>query len=257
MNRWLVDFVAAPVRALDEEQRSFLLSDRGRRVDYEVILTLLTAAVALTIQYYLFTERNPLASMFRIASRDAELVRHGYWAIGQIIAFALIPLPVVILIFRRSPAEYGLKLRGITACWWVYLSMYLLMLPALIWASNNDRFLRTYPFYRLAENESLWPRLIAWEIVYAVQFIALEFFFRGFLLHGTKRRFGVYAIFVMMLPYCIIHFGKPMPETLGAIVAGIVLGFMSLKTGSIGMGAALHIAIAWTMDALAIWRVSS
>jgi membrane protease YdiL (CAAX protease family) len=142
-------------------------------------------------------------------------------------------------------------------CWWVYLLMYLVMLPVLVWASANDRFLRTYPFYRPAENESLWPRLIAWEILYAIQFVALEFFFRGFLLHGTKRRFGVYAIFVTVLPYCMIHFGKPMTETLGAIVAGIFLGFMSLKTGSIGMGAALHIAIAWSMDALALWRTNS
>ncbi len=257
MNQWLVDFIAAPMRAIENEQRGFLLSDRGRRIDYEVALTLVTAAVAMTIQYYLFTERNPFSSMFQVMSRDAELVRHGYWALGQIVAFAVIPLPVVVLVFRRSPAEYGLKLRGMMSCWWVYLLMYLVMMPVLVWASTNDRFLRTYPFYRLAEDESLWPRLIVWEILYALQFVALEFFFRGFLLHGTKRRFGAYAIFVTVLPYCMIHFGKPMPETLGAIVAGIFLGFMSLKTGSISMGAALHIAIAWSMDALAVWRMSS
>jgi membrane protease YdiL (CAAX protease family) len=216
-----------------------------------------TAAVALTLQHYVFTEGRLQCSAITALPRDLQLVRHGFWAVGQITTYAILPVLVVILLLRRRPADYGLKLRGLTTLWWVYLLLYMLMLPVLAWASGNDRFLRTYPFYRLAENESLWPRLIAWELLYAVQFMALEFFFRGFLLHGAKRRFGIYAILVSMLPYCMIHFGKPMPETLGAIVAGIVLGFMSLKTGSIGMGAALHIAIAWTMDALAIWRVGN
>jgi len=33
-----------------------------------------------------------------------------------------------------------------------------------------------------------------------------------------------------------------------------VLGFMSLKTRSVWLGAALHIAVAATMDWLALWR---
>ena len=246
--------IADTLREIEGEQVKFLLSERGRQVDYEVILTLVTAAVALTIQYYFFTEYRPTGWLLSVWPEHAELIRHGYWALGQIVAYVLIPLPVVVLVLRRLPSDYGLKLRGVLAYWWVYALMYLAMLPVLFWVSTNDRFLRTYPFYRLAEGESLWPGLILWELLYALQFVALEFFFRGFLVHGAKRRFGVYAIFAMAFPYCMIHFGKPMPETLGAIVAGIVLGFMSLKTGSVGMGAALHIAIAWTMDGLAIWR---
>jgi membrane protease YdiL (CAAX protease family) len=95
---------------------------------------------------------------------------------------------------------------------------------------------------------------MVWELLYAVQFLALEFFFRGFLVHSLRRRFAAYAVLVMTVPYCMIHFGKPMTETLGAIGAGVLLGFMSLKTRSIWMGAALHIAVAWSMDAAALWR---
>ncbi|MCA9147548.1 MAG: CPBP family intramembrane metalloprotease, partial [Planctomycetales bacterium] len=82
--------------------------------------------------------------------------------------------------------------------------------------------------------------------------IALEFFFRGFMIHGTKRQFGPYCVLVMMVPYCMIHFTKPLPETFGAIIAGVVLGLMSLKTRSIWLGAALHIAVAWSMDVAAL-----
>ncbi|MBT7743148.1 MAG: hypothetical protein HN727_15190 [Opitutae bacterium] len=45
-----------------------------------------------------------------------------------------------------------------------------------------------------------------------------------------------------------------MPETFAAIVAGIILGFMSLKTRSIWMGAVLHVTVALTMDICALWR---
>jgi membrane protease YdiL (CAAX protease family) len=132
--------------------------------------------------------------------------------------------------------------------------MYLVMLPCVLYVSFDPSFQRTYPFYRLQTGEPLWPRLVAWEIVYGVQFLALEFFFRGFLVHGTRRRFGAYSILVMTVPYCMVHFDKPLPETLGSIVAGLALGFMSLKTRSIWPGAAVHIAVAWTMDAAALYQ---
>jgi hypothetical protein len=45
-----------------------------------------------------------------------------------------------------------------------------------------------------------------------------------------------------------------MPEALAAIVGGIVLGTLSLKTRSIWLGAALHIAIAGTMDVASLWH---
>ena len=56
------------------------------------------------------------------------------------------------------------------------------------------------------------------------------------------------------VPYCMIHYGKPMPETFSAIGAGIVLGLMSLKTRSIWLGAVLHVAVALSMDLLALWH---
>jgi membrane protease YdiL (CAAX protease family) len=52
----------------------------------------------------------------------------------------------------------------------------------------------------------------------------------------------------------MVHFGKPLPEVLGAVVAGLVLGAMALRTRSIWGGVAVHLGVAWTMDLLALWR---
>ena len=254
MKQALVGFLREPWREACELQRQHVNSDCRERVDRETICVLLAVALALTAQYYLLINRSWTPRWVQSSAENSEFTRHAYWAIGHLIIYLAVPILIIRLVLKRSPADYGLKLRGAFSCWWVYAVMFAVMLPIIFAVSTRDDFQRTYPFYRLATNEPLWPRFLVWELLYAVQFIALEFFFRGFLLHGTKRRFGPYSIFVMTVPYTMIHFGKPFPETLAAIVAGIVLGFMSLKTRSIWLGAALHIAVAWTMDIAATLR---
>jgi membrane protease YdiL (CAAX protease family) len=118
----------------------------------------------------------------------------------------------------------------------------------------TESFQQMYPFYDEA-SRSVFD-FVAWQFLYAAQFVFLEFFFRGFLIHGLKQRFGIYAIAVSTVPYCMIHFGKPFPETMGAIIAGIALGGLSLFTGSIWLGAAIHISVAMSMDVLAIFWAS-
>ncbi len=90
------------------------------------------------------------------------------------------------------------------------------------------------------------------EALYAAQFVALEFFYRGFFLHGIRRALGYSSIFAMMVPYAMIHFGKPLPEALGSVLAGFILGTVSLKSDSIWGGCAIHIVVATSMDLLSL-----
>ena len=112
--------------------------------------------------------------------------------------------------------DYHISLRQFRLHYRIYVVLFLLVLPFVIGAAQFPTFYFTYPFYKAANrsNFDFW----AWEGLYALQFVSLEFFFRGFILHGLRRRFGAGAIFVMVVPYCMIHYGKPMAETFGAIV---------------------------------------
>jgi membrane protease YdiL (CAAX protease family) len=232
---------------------------------------LLTTAVTLTIQQYAFTssklgwfERGLTAvglfdeyvyGMEMVGGTpDRRLAGLLFWAVGSLVTYVVLPGFVIKVVMRRRVRDFGLSVRGILGSSWVYLAMFLVMVPILFHFSGSDRFLHTYPFYKPGPGEPLWPAFVTWQLFYWCQFVGLEFFFRGFMVHGLRHRFGIYSIFVMTVPYCMIHFGKPMPETFAAIAAGIVLGFMSLKTRSIWLGAALHIAVAATMDGLALWR---
>lgn len=91
-------------------------------------------------------------------------------------------------------------------------------------------------------------------MLYFAQFAALEFFFRGYMVHGLKPRLGWLAVFVMIIPYCMIHFEKPALESLAAIIAGAALGLLSYRYKSIWLGVALHCSVALTMDLMALWR---
>ena len=72
------------------------------------------------------------------------------------------------------------------------------------------------------------------------------------MVHGLKSLFGYMAVIIMVVPYTMIHFRKPLLEAIGAIFGGTILGTMSLKTRSVWWGAALHVSIAGLMDVLSL-----
>ncbi|MCX7743318.1 MAG: CPBP family intramembrane metalloprotease [Flavobacteriales bacterium] len=177
-----------------------------------------------------------------------------WWVWVCVVAYFLIPAIFILFILKEKLSDYGLKFRGSTSGWKIYALLFLVVLPFVIAASNEKSFQQTYPFFLPNNGTPLFPSLWYWELFYAVQFFSLEFFFRGFMIHGTRHRFGVYAVFVMVIPYCMIHFEKPLPEAIGSILAGVVLGLLSYRTQAIGWGAVLHIFVAFTMDYLSLWR---
>ncbi len=184
------------------------------------------------------------------ASRWYPLLDLGYWAGFRVLGFFVVPWLAVRLLLRERLVDYGLSTRGLRAHLGTYVRLYLLVLPFVIVAALQPEFARYYPFYKLAGASVV--DFAAWELMYALQFLALELFFRGFLLQACRRSMGSHAIFASMVPYCMIHFTKPWPEVLGAMPAGIVLGTLAMRTRSIWGGVALHVAVALTMDVLAL-----
>ena len=149
-------------------------------------------------------------------------------------------------------SSYGLSLKSARSNAKLYLTLYLMIAPVVFLVSFTKGFQHIYPFYSQASRS--WFDFLVFELVYGFQFFSLEFFFRGFLLHSIKRYVGAYAIFIMLVPYCMIHFGKPMPETLGAIGTGLILGTLSLRTNSIWGGVGIHVAVAVSMDVSSLWQ---
>lgn len=98
---------------------------------------------------------------------------------------------------------------------------------------------------------------VLYQAAYGLVFISGESFWRGFILFGLERDMGRAALVYMIIPYTMAHYGKPIAETMGAVGAGLVLGYLALRHRSFWLGVAAHWSVALTMDLSAIWRSSS
>lgn len=188
-----------------------------------------------------------------VDSGNASLRHLSWWVGTMLFVYLFMPMLLIKLLFREKLSDYGWQMKGAFKDWWLYAAMLVIMLPLVIYFSSTASFQTRYPFYNPSHDASLTPFLI-WEVMYFAQFVGLEFFFRGFMTLGLRNRFGFYSIFIMTIPYCMIHFGKPMPETFGAIAAGFVLGTLAMKSRSVFMGVLIHYSVAITMDLCALWR---
>lgn len=186
------------------------------------------------------------------AADHVAMIRYVYWGIASFVLRVLVPIAVIVFVFRASVRDYGLEWRGQGKHVPIYVGLYLFMLPFLIAASGWPSFQETYPFYEQAGDRA--SILALYSACYALQFVGVEFFFRGFLLFPLFKKFGYHALLITAIPYVMIHFNKPVSETLGALVAGLVLGYLALRARSCLLGIALHVAIALTMDGLSLVR---
>jgi uncharacterized protein len=217
--------------------------------DRKVMVITVVTALCLAMNKYM----PDYFSLIHFSGND-QLSDLANWVFILCTFYFLVPALVIKLLFKQDLSTYGLQWKGAFKDYWIYIVMLCVMVPLVAFFSTTQSFQSKYPFYDLASGEKLWPYFWIWEALYFLQFVALEFFFRGFMVHGLKHRFGYYSVFVMTIPYCMIHFGKPLPETIAAIAAGIVLGTLSLKSRSILLGVAIHYSVGLLMDLAALWQ---
>jgi len=219
--------------------------------DVRVAFALLYTALVLLVHEYFFS--------------FAALARHEWlrgigggqdlgvglaWVAARLVFWVAIPAIVVRAWHREPLASIGWEARGLVRHLRVYLLLYALVLPVILLAARRADFTATYPFLGSARADL--STFLLWECAYALSFLALEAFFRGYLLFTCSARLGWLAIFVMIVPYTMIHFHKPWPEALGAVAAGVTLGAVALAYRSFLGGALVHALVAVTMDTLAV-----
>ena len=164
----------------------------------------------------------------------------------------VLPLAVWPIFFRKdSVLDFGLRGRGFRTHAWIYALCVVVMIPVLLLVAMQPDFADYYPMYKQAGRS--WLDFVLWETIYLAQFFGLELFFRGFWLRAM-RSFGSGAIWSMAVPYCMIHYGKPYLEASAAIIAGVVLGSLAMRTRSIYAGFLVHATVAVLMDILALDR---
>ncbi len=263
-------FFLASWRVLDAEAADERRAREERKAghDWRPLIAMVVGALMLTAMEYIGhrpTFEKLLSSLIDsygehslwAEARDSqffELFTFVYWSGWRVLGYFIVPALVVKFVFKAPLNEYGLRGRGFQKHLWVYGVFYCIVLVGVVAVSYTRAFSTHYPFYDHASRS--WGDFAMWECLYAAQFFSLEFFFRGFWLRACKTQMGSGAVLAMIVPYCMIHYGKPLPETLGAIFAGLALGTLAMRTRSIWGGIMIHVGIAVSMDVAALLQTT-
>jgi hypothetical protein len=177
-------------------------------------------------------------------------IRINQFVFNDVFRLLYLFIPITIIWFvmdRKDKPLYGLTFKNHKPK--VYFKLLLIMLPLIALASCLSDFLDYYPRVHILTllNPPSW-KLWLYEIFYGMDFIAIELFFRGFLIIGFVRYVGINSVLPMACFYLSIHFGKPFGEAISSFFGGIILGVISFHSGSIFGGIMVHAGIAWLME---------
>jgi len=247
--------VLKPVRALYDDIRSTF-----GYMQRPTLVALLVAPILLTWLEFCsgrqtFTRWFGDTPFGASSDIDVHLLGWEWWSLNVLVAFVVLPVLLIKFVLREDLGNYGLRRGDVVKHAAIGFSLFLLNLPFVIMAARTASFQHMYPLF--TEARLSVALLLQWWVVYLPMFFAVEFFFRGYLLFSLERQLGPAAIFVCTVPYCMVHFHKPMAEAFAAIVAGIVLGYVALRTRCIWSGVLVHLMVAITMDLLAIFAFAA
>jgi uncharacterized protein len=187
-----------------------------------------------------------------------ELWMHEWWFAAAFLLYFVVPVLLVLALHRARPSDFGLGAGdvrfGLTAA---ALSV-AVMLPVLWIVSAEPAFRDLHPYARVTRiNGGMFA---VYEATFLLYFIGWEYLWRGYMLFGLRRHIGDgAAVLAQMLPFTLLHFGKPAMETFGAVAAGIALGAVALRARSFWYGVLTHWAVMFLMDALSVlrWRAGA
>lgn len=223
-------------------------------LDRKVVVVFLSVALLQTFSWY-YTSRT----FFRFYifplypfEPDIYLYEYLYWFIGDFFTFFILPVLIVKLILKENLKDYGLTFGNLRLGIKLTALFLAIMLPLLWVFSSFPDFVRTYP--QLVYMRDNWNTFFIFEIGLIIYVIAWEFIWRGFMLFGLKAKLGYYAVFIQMIPFLILHNGKPAAETFGAIIAGLALGLLAWRTRSVYYCVITHTGVMFGIDLISTLR---
>jgi len=223
-----------------------------RKLDKKVLIVFLSSIILLTFSWYFstpefFKENFSFQKRFNFPYPD--LTSFTYWFLLDSILFLIIPLLIIKFIFHEDIKNFGVNWQNINTGLIFTLLGIIFFIPVIYFLSKSDNFIQFFPLMKNAKEDFLV--FIIYEFCFIIFIFSWEFFFRGFMLFGLEKNFGIYAIFIQMIPFVILHNGKPFIETLTSIFGAIILGYFALRTRSIYYGFFIHVFILVSLDIIA------
>lgn len=217
------------------------LLNEFRNLDIKVITIFLSIAILQTVSWYYlnpnFIKQNILLDFFSLKELT-EFHSYIFWFIGDFFLFFILPILIIKFFFKQKIKSFGIQFGNKRVGIYFTIVSILILTPIIIIIStliDNNSF---SPFKDLIyENTNYFSLYVISLLIFL---FAWEFIWRGFMLFGLEEKFGLYSIFIQMIPFVILHNGKPIIETFSSIFGAVFLGYLALRTRSIIYGFLIH-----------------
>lgn len=226
--RLVAGFVRAPDYSADAADRR-TITIAGLELPVRASVALTVVMLALLFDY----SRTFIPESIQDLGRSAPALR--YQAIERAILFGIVPLAIVLLVFRDRPGRYGLTPGDWR--WGIGLALAgcVVMTPLVLALVRVDSF-RDY--YSISSTNT-----VDLVVTNTLDLVPTEFMIRGLLMFALIRAIGPFGVLVATLPFVFSHLGKPEVELFSTLFGGLVYGWLVWRTGSIVWSAAAHIYI--------------
>jgi len=208
-------------------------------LDLPVRATIATLVVATAV--CLDWSRTFIPRTILDLGRAPDAIR--FQALERVALFGLVPIAVVLLLFRDRPERYGLGLGN----WRVGLPIAFVgaaaMTPVVLLLAARPEFAAYYGPSRAPIPDLLVTNLL--------DLPPTEFLIRGFLMFALLRVVGPIAVVLATLPFVFSHLSKPEIELLSTFFGGLAYGWLDWRTGSIWWSAASHVFLVTLLVAAA------
>lgn len=241
------------VNHVEEKALSFRSILQQRDPEATFILFAVPVLLTFWVYYGKQTDFDALFKGFR-GQWNQDFYATIYEYLTAFLLMFWIPFFIVKMMFKKKLHDFGFRM-GDKRYGFRFV---LIAVPFLIWAayvgSADGAMQAEYPLAKSTMGHP--PLFIIVECFYLVYYISWEFLFRGFMLFGLERHYGaVTAILIQMIPSAIVHIGKPASESFGAIFAGLVFGYVAIRTRSILYPLLLHAVVGIATDIFVTLRL--
>lgn len=234
---------------ITREYRAFI--EEIKKLDFKVTFIFISIAI-ITFLSIVYASPN---FYYEYVSRD-KMFSRIYWFLADGILMFAIPALIIKFIFKEKISDYGFRLGDVKFGLYSAGIFFIVMLITVWIVSGSQKFAATYPQGGSKVSGSLMIFLV-YELCVLVYMLGWEFFWRGYALFGLKQKFGYYSIFIQMIPFFILHKGKPEIELFASIFAGLILGVQALRSNSFIYCWILHWLVMFSIDGLSILRLKN
>ncbi len=223
--------------------------------DYRSMVILLLVPLVLTVWVY-YGKQADFPELFPKIAAGLSIPGSStiYEYLAAFLLMGLIPFVFAAIFFKRTLKDLGLR----PGDWRFGLKSLAILAPLFLlfaYLGSGDAAMQAeYPLAGQVMRHA--PSFLIIELFYLLYYFGWEFLFRGLMIFGLEDRFGAVAvILIQTIPSAIVHIGKPAAESFAAIPAGLLFGYLAVRSRSFLYPLFLHAVIGIGTDLFITMRM--